>query len=415
MWLQLGGPASVSTVEDGSPVDRFVYSILLLLAIIILARRQKRLQRLLRGQAPILLFVGYCLVSIVWSDFPTVAFKRWIKLLTDVLMVFVVVTDPHPVSAVKRFLARSVFVLVILSVLFIKYYPHLGRLYDDWTGAVQYSGVGYNKNSLGGLCLFLGSGYLWLLLESVNNEHKRLMVLLPTFILLAAILWLLTLSHSATSFACFLMGATLIVWTRIRFVQRRPILFHFPAIGMIAISAGVLFFNLSSFAFEVLGKDSTLTDRTNLWDDLLKMAKDPILGTGYESFWLGDRLEYIWSIYWWRPNQAHNGYIELYINLGWIGVALFTTILAVAYIQIARAIRSGDSYASLRLAWIVIAVVYNFTEASFRMQNRAWVYTLFAAVGVPWLLRRPSSEMWSEPATKRCLQSRLGTPGEPTT
>lgn len=401
MWLDLGGAATASQVEDGSPVDRLVYSALLGLAIAIVFQRKSRVQRLLRGQELLILFVGYCLVSIIWSDFPVVAFKRWIKLLTDVLMVLVVVTELRPMDAVKRFLARSAFVLIPLSVLFIKYYPHLGREYSQWTGEVLYTGVTYNKNILGSICLFWGAGYVWILMEAMKKENRRIKVVLPIGILLAMFWWTLTLSASATSLACFLIGVLLLAWTRIRFVQQRPVLFHITALAMISSAAAVLFGNLGSFVFNTLDRDSTLTGRTELWEKIFKMTGNPILGTGYESFWLGDRLEYLWSIYWWRPNQAHNGYIELYINLGWVGVALFMSLLFVAYMRISRAIRNGDSYASLRLGWIVIAVVYNFTEASFRMQNLAWIFTLFALFGVPRLL---SERVF---ASQRAVQSRF--------
>lgn len=407
MWFDLGGVATANQVLDGSPVDRFVYTVLLLLAIVILAQRQARLQGLLRGQTPLILFVGYCLVSVIWSDFTSVAFKRWIKLLTDVVMVWVVVTEPRPLEGVKRFLARSAFVLIPLSVLFIKYYPHLGREYSQWTGQVLYTGVTYNKNTFGALCLYWGLGYVWLLMESLRQDNRKIQVVLPTIILLGMFWWTLTLSGSATSLACFLMGVILLLWTRFRFVQRRPMLFHIPALTMVSASAAALFADLGKSAIEVLERDSTLTGRTELWEQILAMAQNPILGTGYESFWLGDRLEYLWSIYWWRPNQAHNGYIELYLNLGWAGLAIFMCFLGAAYIRASKAVRKGESYASLRLGWVVIAIVYNFTEASFRMQNLAWIFTLFAFVGVPRVPGQRAGLAWRSPdanlSSDRCL------------
>ena len=73
--------------------------------------------------APILLFFSYCAVSILWSDYPDVALRRWIKALGDLVMVMIILTDPEPLAALKRFLARTGFLLVPVSVLLIKYYP----------------------------------------------------------------------------------------------------------------------------------------------------------------------------------------------------------------------------------------------------------------------------------------------------
>ena len=64
----------------------------------------------------------------------------------------------------------------------------------------------------------------------------------------------------------------------------------------------------------VLDRDTTLTGRTNMWADLLKEAINPILGAGYQSFWLGPGAERIWAKYYFHPTQAHNGYLEVYLN-----------------------------------------------------------------------------------------------------
>jgi O-antigen ligase len=168
---------------------------------------------------------------------------------------------------------------------------------------------------------------------------------------------------------------------------------------------------VGSAAFTFLQRDSTLTGRTELWQEVLAMAGNSMIGTGYESFWLGERLAYLWNLHWWRPNQAHNGYIELYLNLGWLGVALFVIFLLAAYLRAARGVRLGDSYASLRLAWVVIAVIYNFTEASFRMQNLAWVFVLFAVAGLPRTEKRAVSSTGREQPIQPDFENTHATPG----
>ena len=56
-----------------------------------------------------------------------------------------------------------------------------------------------------------------------------------------------------------------------------------------------------------------------------------MVGTGFESFWLGKRLERMWSIYWWHPREAHDGYIEIFLNLGWLGIVMFGIVLVTGY------------------------------------------------------------------------------------
>lgn len=72
---------------------------------------------------------------------------------------------------------------------------------------------------------------------------------------------------------------------------------------------------VGGFALETMGKDTSLTGRTKIWDLALSLSGNPLFGTEFESFWLGPRLDKIWSVYW-RITEAHNGYLEVYLNLG---------------------------------------------------------------------------------------------------
>jgi O-antigen ligase len=82
-------------------------------------------------------------------------------------------------------------------------------------------------------------------------------------------------------------------------------------------------------------------------------------------------------------NQAHNGYLEVYLNLGWVGVVLLSIILISGYRRITAAVRSGAPVASLRLAYFIVAVTYNFTEASFKMMSPVWMAFLIATMILP--------------------------------
>src|SRR5262249_8818754 len=120
-WLQLGVPLDSSDqVLEGSPLDRNVYMGLVAVGVIVLALRSHQLGKLLRGNTAVVGFFLYCLVSLVWSDYPDVAFKRWIKAMGDFIMILIVLTDRNPGAAVKRVLVRTGFLLIPLSLLFVK-------------------------------------------------------------------------------------------------------------------------------------------------------------------------------------------------------------------------------------------------------------------------------------------------------
>ena len=133
-WLQMGTPMDQLTADrilEGSPIDLLVYSGLLALGLVVLVKRRSQVVKLLQANGPIILFFLYCAVSILWSDYPEVAFKRWNKALGDLVMVLVVLSDREPSAAFERLLARTTYLLVPLSVLLIKYYPDIGRGYPS--------------------------------------------------------------------------------------------------------------------------------------------------------------------------------------------------------------------------------------------------------------------------------------------
>src|SRR5712691_1045106 len=126
-WFGTVHATRLEQLREGSPLDALIFSGLLAAGLIVLIARRRRVRTFLRGNGPLLIFFAYCLVSVLWSDYPLGAFKRWTKALGDLVMVLVVLTDPEPTGALKRLLARPGFVLLPLSILLIKYYPNLGR------------------------------------------------------------------------------------------------------------------------------------------------------------------------------------------------------------------------------------------------------------------------------------------------
>jgi O-antigen ligase len=381
VWLQMGPPRLPEEYLEGSPLDRNIYAVLLAAGIVVLFARQSTVVKVLRANGPLILFLFYCAVSISWSDYPNVAFKRWIKFLGDYVMVLVVVTDSNPLCAIKRVLARVGFLLLPISILLIKYYPDLGRVYaSHWDATVYYAGVTSDKNMLGMTCMVFGVGSVWCFLQELQRDKhtRRIGTLIAHGAILAMVFWLFRMANSMTSFSCFLMASALIVATSFRGLARKPWLVHLLIVLVLSLSVSALFLNVGSGLVENLGRDATLTGRTELWEQLLKLNTNSILGTGFESFWLGSRVVQLWSIYWWHPNESHNGYLEVYLNLGWIGIGLLAVIFVTGYRSIVRLLSQEPEAARLCLACFLIGVAYNFTEAAIKTTGLVWIAFVLA-------------------------------------
>jgi exopolysaccharide production protein ExoQ len=170
-WLGATTPDVNNMQLDGSPLDGAFFGILLIAALCVLVYRRRRVLSFLNSSGPILAYFIFCLLSVIWSDFPDVAFKRWIKAIGDLLMILIVLTDKRPVAALSRLFSRTAFILVPFSLLFIKYYPYLGRTYDPWTGRQAFTGLATDKNMLGVITYVVLLGAVWRVLTLYRSDE----------------------------------------------------------------------------------------------------------------------------------------------------------------------------------------------------------------------------------------------------
>jgi exopolysaccharide production protein ExoQ len=385
VWLGIS-PANPtpSQLLEGSPVDRLVFQVLLAAGIIVLLRRSSRTSIFVRASWPILIYLADCLISVLWSDYPDVAFKRWIKAIGDLVMVLVVVTDNEPVAALGGLISRLGFILLPTSALFIKYFENLGRGYDP-SGMPMNTGVTTNKNTLGVITFVISLGVLWRFLNLLRAKRQpnRARRLVAQSALLAFGVAVLVMAQSATSVACFALGAVLILATGLSFLRRRPGAVHVLVLMILLAGGLVVLFGGQATVTHALGRETNLTGRTDIWAAVIPVVPNPVVGAGFESFWLGPRLERVWSQLskYMHVNEAHNGYIEVYLNLGWVGVGLIAILLISGYRGAVAAFRCDPAFGGLMLAYVATAAIYSITEAGFRLLNPIWIFFLLAVAG----------------------------------
>jgi O-antigen ligase len=399
LWLLVIGSRPVSQWSEGglemetpeqylkgSPFDMAIFLSLIVGGVLVLVQRRIHWQKLASNNTWLFLFFLYWLASVVWSDFPFVGFKRWIKDVGNLVMVLVVFTEADPVQAARAAFLRCAYVLIPLSVLFIKYYPHYGRYYNPWTWTPVYCGVTTEKNALGCLVLVCGLFLIWEMfgMRFRGSGRAERAEIFSKGLLLAMCFWLLSKADSSTALVCLFLGAGIVFVLRFPFALR-----HIRHLGAYTLTVAVVLLfvyavpGVLSTILDILGEDLTLTGRTDLWKDLLSEPINPLLGTGYQTFWLGERAELLWEKYYFHPNQAHNGYIETYLNGGFLGVASLLALLGSAGGRIKTELLARMDFAKVRFASLVIGVFYNWTEAVFNRLNLVWFIILLASVNYP--------------------------------
>jgi len=384
-WLNLVAPNLINsyTVEEGSPIDRVFFLLLILGGIIVLRQRELNWRDIFTQNLWVWLYFVFGAVSFIWSDYPMISFRRWNKSLGTVIMVLVVLTEVEPYAAIRFILNRLALVFIPLSVLFVKFYPEFGRSYH--MGAPMFIGVSSQKNGLGQLCFLTILYFSWQILITrnkmeVSNHRLHYSIYL---VILPMTVWLLCIANSATAIACTIVSICLFILCKMPAITKNPrrvLILCGAFIVLYGITESV--FDMKAKIINMLGRRPDLTTRVPMWNDLLAMAESPLIGTGFESFWLGERRQFMDEL-WGISGQAHNGYLEMYLNLGIIGVIFVAGWIFSGLIRVYRHLGIDFPDAIFRLCLIITISMYNYTEASFYGVSNLWMLLLVVVMKVP--------------------------------
>ena len=350
-WVGFGG--SDGSLE-GSPLDRAFYFLLILSALFVILQRNVDWTKIISQNSALFLLYAYLLVSVLWANSPVSSAKRWCKESGNILIVLVIYTEINPLNAIRAVFIRCAYVLIPLSILYIRYFPELGRRYNR-SGFLEITGVTNQKNSLGTMVLVCGLIFAWdWIARSFPVNHSQNWIdryLPPTIAFTGA--YLVYLSDSKTSIVCLVIGIGIIVAIRYPFLHRKV-----SALGIYVLASAVAFFltdrivGITEWIVANLGRDMTLTGRTDVWRALLALHTDPILGTGFMSLW--DDPHYRSILPYWVGGSAHNGYLEIYLAGGLIGVALLTMMLISSARKINTALSTQDDFAVEDLPYLLL-------------------------------------------------------------
>jgi hypothetical protein len=152
------------------------------------------------------------------------------------------------------------------------------------------------------------------------------------------------------------------------------------ALLMACILIGAVLTIAPEAPLEVLGKDPTLTGRTDIWTSLLRAVDErPLQGYGYAAFW-ADKLGPAWFVrrdIGWVATTAHNGWLDLLLQLGWTGVALFGAHLALSAFAAGLRLFSGPEG-----LWVLLStgllLLSSLSESTFLLQNNLNTVLYFA-------------------------------------
>ncbi|MFS0739641.1 O-antigen ligase [Brevundimonas sp. 3P9-tot-E] len=327
----------------------FYYPAYLLALILVCLRPERALKGLIRSPLLIALLL-LTAATYFWSIMPELTARR-IPALAFTTLAGVALASRWSWRSLTEIIAGTLAVLAILSFLVGALLPQMGRMDEIFPGA--WRGLWLEKNSMGNVMV---KTTVFLLAAGVMAPERRKLwfglAVVPVLLILLSTsktaLVVLVLSLASMGFVAVVksgpLRAVVATWLAVVFV----------------IGAGLLIAMETDTFFALLGKDATLTGRTEIWSGIMQqMAEHPWKGFGYGAVW--DDPSFTGPKAWigyqahFMPADAHSGWLELYIALGLGGVILFALFLTQIWAQSLWAAYTSPG------GWLALPLIASFT------------------------------------------------------
>jgi exopolysaccharide production protein ExoQ len=308
-------------------VPQFVLSIIGLLyyviPLIVMINRWKRFTYILTQDIYLTLLILLAIASFLWSENPSKTLES-VKYLLRCSVFGIYLGMTFTPKELLRIVSSAMFILMIISLFIGLLLP--GYNAKIINSSLAWSGVFGHKQDFGPYMGFAGLTFL------INYFDRRSNRWFALFGLALAII-LIFLSKSATALIIFCVALNIMIMYKvIKQVKHRGILL----LTLLAIYVSVLVVVAVNIEIIVglLDKNLELNGRTPIWTLAIESAlKRPWLGHGYQGFWTSEASNYVIANTWAIASEgfrtgdttfhSHNGYIDLFLDLGAIGLSLF--------------------------------------------------------------------------------------------
>jgi exopolysaccharide production protein ExoQ len=371
--LSGAGDSTLVTPPTDQRLTIISLGVYLIAGLLVLKRRTAVLE-LVRRNRFLFGLVGLAALSVAWSDSPgTTAWRAFALGLTTILGVYL--ATAFETVELASLLAWVLLAIVLLGVFLAEFRPAYGLDHlrgDAWRGAFT------TKNELGRIAVLAAA--VWIV-RLVTRHGNLLLALGAIFVSLYA------LDRSASKTGT-LVALMLVAFVAVLPALRAHVSIAVPA-GALLAGAGILSFEWlarhSDAALNTVGANSTFTGRSEIWAAVWTMiSAHPWLGYGFGAFWRGldGPSAQVWATVGATPPHAHNGVLDLWLDLGFAGVLLLAGSFLVTAGRALRALREAWSIETVfPVVLLAFLVLFNLSESTLLKPHSAfWVLYVAAAV-----------------------------------
>ena len=377
--LLMAGSAGDDALGDSNPATLLSALLVYTIAFFLLGRRPGVVMETIRDNPLLLTVFLFPMISVIWSVDHGTSFRRGVALMMTGVYCVYLARRLSPDDFLRRLLL-ALFVGGVLSLLFTLVDPQAAIEH----GAINngsWKGVYGHKAILGRIAAVAVT-------VSVYVRPRFFWEQMMRWGTIAIFLFLAIKSQSRASWLMMAGGIGFMVLLGI--MRNRTLSSGIKL--TIAIATGLLVLGTIAALFEqilnAMGRDDTFSGRTTLWEGAIAVAKahHPILGAGYRAFWTDTGAAGVrdYIQHWARlPSHGHNGYLDIWLELGYAGVALFTVFVLVTVGRLVRRLLQEPQ----ETAWAAFAIfffVFLLNNASvtvaFKHTDIAWIFAVLACL-----------------------------------
>lgn len=374
LFLSTGQFNSLLEIRVGSSIDlgQLMLFGMYALSASILCVRWRKVIALAIQPVFLWLLLALTLLSTVWSYAPQVTLVKSGALVGATLFGLYLATSYEP-HQILRLTATALSLAAFASIILALFLPQYGLDSTYHDGAWQ--GIFVQKNALGRVM----SVAVVVLVHTVLAKRSRAM----WGLLLGLTLLTLYFSDSATALVITLILLALLPAYRILRWPSTLTGVALMTLGGLGVALWVWLPSVVPSLLGALGRDATLTGRTVVWSGVWSLIQSHLwLGYGYGGFWMGwdGPSAHIWRLFTnWNPNDSHNGFLDIWSDVGVVGLGLFIFAFVGALLSAVRWVRADKSASTWPLSILVCLVLFNLTESAIlRPTNLLWI--LFATI-----------------------------------
>ncbi|MEL7109514.1 MAG: O-antigen ligase [Pseudomonadota bacterium] len=364
---------------DGSPLLRFLWLPIYAMALAGALWKVRDIAAVCIRLPFLMGLLAVCALSFLWSIDPALSMRRSFAILMTTLAGLYIGTR-YNWQTLLRGLAVAWLVVALISFVVAIAIPSFGRMQEVHVGAWQ--GLYFEKNQLGG---HMARAAIFAGILAIMDRRFRW----PWICMLVLSIALVLLSTSKSSLLGLLVGLGILgvgAWMKQGLQVGLLTIWVGVIVAGAALAVGLL---APEIVFQLLGRDATLTGRTDIWIVLSDyIDQRPLLGYGYGAFWApeSDPGNWVREALQWDAPTAHNGWLEVTLALGFVGGA-FLLLDFLMTIWRASLASIGTWTGIFALAFCAQFFLFSMSESASLQQNSI-VWLIYVAIAAK-LTTRP--------------------------